>query len=83
MRTFKVAIKPETPELASLCDAIRRSEGSSILEAALSQYLSRLFVSTMANREFLASLRGAPEAGDAKLKRIEELREELAKLEAE
>lgn len=82
MRTFKVAIRPDTPELASLCDAIRRSEGNSILETALSQYLSRLVVSTMANREFLASLRDASEADDAKLQRINELREELAKLEA-
>jgi len=82
MRTFKVAIRPDTPELASLCDAIRRSEGNSILEIALSQYLSRLVVSTMADKAFLESLRGAAEADDTKTKRIQELREELARLEA-
>ncbi|WP_460421908.1 hypothetical protein [Pseudomonas sp. ZL2] len=83
MVTRTVTIKPDTPELAALCDAIRRAEGSSILESALSQYVSRMIVSTLADKRFLTSLRESSGEAEAKQERIRKLREELAKLEAE
>lgn len=85
METRTVKIKPDTPELAALSDAIGRAQGNQILEAALSQYVSRLVVATMANPRFRASLSAGAEDSKAKEKqeRIEKLRAELAKLEAE
>ncbi|QHF28546.1 hypothetical protein [Pseudomonas sp. R32] len=85
MEARRISIKPDTPELASLCDAISRSQGNPILEAALSQYVSRLIVATMADPRALESLFAVAEDSKARAKqeRIEKLRTELAKLEAE
>ncbi|MFV2924877.1 hypothetical protein, partial [Pseudomonas alloputida] len=77
--------KPDTPEMALLCDALRQSHGNALLELALSSYVSRLIVSTIANLKFRASLKSAAgeSAAAEKRERIEKLRAELAKLEAE
>ncbi|MCO8261512.1 hypothetical protein NC656_08130 [Pseudomonas asiatica] len=85
METRRFSIKPDTPELKALCDAIGRAQGNPIMEIALSQYVSRLIVSTMADRRFRASLSAGAEDSKAKTKqeRIVKLRAELAKLEAE
>ncbi|MNF17521.1 hypothetical protein D3C76_1451830 [compost metagenome] len=55
------------------------------MEIALSHYISRLIVSTMADQRFRASLsEGATEAkARAKRERIDQLRDELARLETE
>ncbi|MNO01831.1 hypothetical protein D3C76_1735220 [compost metagenome] len=55
------------------------------MEIALSQYVSRLIVSTMADQRFRTSLsESAAEARSrAKQERIDKLRDELARLEAE
>ncbi|MND23288.1 hypothetical protein D3C80_136890 [compost metagenome] len=85
METRKISIKPDTPELKALCDAIGRAQGNPIMEIALSQYVSRLIVSTMADQRFRTSLsESAAEARSrAKQERIDKLRDELARLEAE
>ncbi|WP_054882088.1 hypothetical protein [Pseudomonas sp. NBRC 111128] len=85
METRRFSIKPDTPELKALCDAIGRAHSNPIMEIALSQYVSRLVVSTMADPSFLASLsQDAAEAkAKAKQERIGQLRDELAKLESE
>ena len=85
METRTVKIKADAPELAALSDAIGRAQGNQILEAALSQYVSRLVVATMADPRFRKSLSEGAEVAKARAKqeRIENLRVELAKLEAE
>lgn len=85
MEALRVSIKPDTPGLAELCNAIGRAQGNVILEQALSQYVSRLVVSTLNDSRFRASLAGNAEdpGTKARRERIEKLREELAKLEAE
>ena len=85
METRRFSIKPDTPELKALCDAIGRAQGNPIMEIALSHYVSRLIVSTMADQRFRASLsEGAAEAkARAKRERIDQLRDELARLETE
>ncbi|HYQ55403.1 MAG TPA: hypothetical protein VES70_33760 [Pseudomonas sp.] len=85
METRRITIKPDTPELKALCDAIDRAQGNPILEAALSQYVSRLVVSTMADPRFRTSLfqGAAVTKARAKQEQIEKLRAELAKLESE
>ncbi|WP_137188316.1 hypothetical protein [Pseudomonas asiatica] len=85
METRRFSIKPDTPELKVLCDAIGRAQGNPIMETALSQYVSRLIVSTMADQRFLTRLsESAAEAkARSKRERIHQLRDELARLEAE
>ncbi|MBF8732839.1 hypothetical protein IRZ59_20615 [Pseudomonas guariconensis] len=78
-------IKLDAPELEWLRDAADRAQGNLILEQALSQYLSRMVVSAMADRRFRESLLDGADAAkaSAKRERIEKLRAELAKLEPE
>lgn len=85
METRRFSINPDTPELKALCDAIGRAQGNPIMEAALSEYVSRLVVATMADHRFRNSLAGSADVqrAAAKRERIEKLRAELAKLEAE
>lgn len=85
METRRFSINPDTPELKALCDAIGRAQGNPIMEAALSSYVSRLIVSTMADQRFRASLSqcAAEAKAKAKQERIDQIRDELARLEAE
>jgi len=85
METVQVYIKPDTPELKMLCDAQARANGNEILELALTHFVSRLVVETLADPSFRESLLGDAEERKARAKqeRIERLRAELAKLEAE
>ncbi|UMY59837.1 hypothetical protein [Pseudomonas sp. LS.1a] len=85
METRRISINTDTPELKVLLDAIGRAQGNLILEQALSQYVSRLVVSTLKDRRFRASLIVDTDGDGAKAKqeRIEKLRAELARLEAE
>ncbi|TCT96109.1 hypothetical protein [Pseudomonas sp. LP_4_YM] len=85
MENRRFSIKPDTPELKALCDAIGRAQGNPIMEVALSQYVSRLVVSTMADPRFRASLSESASEAKAKAKqeRIDQIRDELARLEAE
>ncbi|MFJ4454420.1 hypothetical protein ACIP1G_11085 [Pseudomonas sp. NPDC089392] len=85
METVQVNIKPDTPELKMLCDAQARANGNEILELALIHFVSRLAVEALADQRFRESLlEGAEERkARAKRERIEQLRAELAKLEAE
>ncbi|MDO1495793.1 hypothetical protein HND72_14530 [Pseudomonas putida] len=85
MENLRFSIKPDTPELKALCDAIGRAQGNPIMEVALSSYVSRLIVSTMADQRFRASLsQSAAEAkARARQDRINQLRDELTRLETE
>ncbi|WP_412481356.1 hypothetical protein [Pseudomonas asiatica] len=85
MDTVQVNIKPDTPELKMLCDAAAKAKGNEILELALTHFVSRLVVETLADARFRESLlEGAAERKSrAKRERIQQLRAELAKLEAE
>lgn len=85
METRRFTINPDTPELKVLCDAIGRSQGNPIMEIALSQFVSHLVVSTMADQRFRTSLSesSAEARAKAKQKRIDQLRDELSRLEAE
>lgn len=85
METRRISIKPDTPELKVLCDAIGRAQGNPIMEAALSQYVSRLVVSTMADPRFRKRISEGAEGAKARTKQeqIEKLRAELTKLESE
>lgn len=85
METRRFSIKPDTPELKALCDAIGRSKANPIMEIALSRFVSRLIVSTMADQRFRTSLSesSAESKAKAKQERIDQLRDELSRLEAE
>lgn len=85
METRRFSIKPDTPELKALCDAIGRAQGNPIMEIALSQYVSRLIVSTMADQRFLTRLSESADEAKARAKRerINQLRDELSRLETQ